>query len=1295
MGPRLVQVAKQQAGAAATDLLDAVRLAPRDERSCVGLLLARLILQDAGAASSKPRLNDFLFRFAAHLQASVNDAGLSPDGRRALAEATGLAFARLPSATAAQKQSVADMQARLGEADHENGTWLTSVGLSFEDFVEHLDAVAAAAAPTRPLSSTSTQAVGSALTALPPTTPQRASSTTTPSWLLQSFSQQGDSLVVATANWLPTEFVLDGSWNPAESWSAFEQGQYANAVASVEPLLAGLGAQWLPNATADGLRFWHWLRLLVALARLETGGVTDQRRAASSAFVLAMRSVPDNEALLAHLLSLALEDFIASDIASRQAWNAYTIRVVHATDHEFALQHYDNQEKAELRSLWSDLHRLLADEARSTASALNALLPRFHAATQTLYSRTRQGVDATGLLRQAVRDLAPFLDEGEQRLLRVCSEQGGAAEAAICSEPLQYDTLEEVANALHDLIDEIAVSESILLQDYLAPLATSLLGKARLAKERLKDTSRPAIEVRLDSPRLPFSAAEGTPYQVRLLLANTGNATAADIQVLLQQEELSMRLTSEVPQLGAGAEQVLEVGATATGFVPQAVQLNCAWSWTDSLQQRFSSHTVFAAEDQRPPSWTPEDVNPYTLGTISEPARLVGRQEDLASLEALLAGGGSASITGHKRVGKTSLTRVLLRRTAASRGWAGDVLPLGRALGPEQSAADLVYAMLDQILDTVIDAYPGCSEVLAVVPDDHGNFARAANRWLRGLARRLPRGARVVLAIDDFDELPPHLTVGPQADTLFLFLRSLVDEPWLSLVLIGSEILPTLMASQSHKLNQVVPVSVTNFSSRASTKALLLTPTADRLEWDGLAVDRMHYLCGGNPYYETLVAQQLWLELRERLRSFVTETDIEQAARAVAEAAPASHFVHLWADSASGIDHTSRRAVVTSAILRAVARCGGTQGAPAQIEEALRVAQTWIPSATETELQQVLNALVGRDVLSRQSVSTVALAIPLVNVWLRAAGAKSLNRTYSESAHASPVTRVITETDLAALSRGLLYRGEPISEIRIKAWLTQFGDSYHQYLAYQMLRRMILDGYFSATRMNEKILPRLRDAVLGSSTARQVTRDNNGYMKNAYLLEHGVSGDSTQGTISSLCKTLKIKKANVISPADVATRFKPDTSFVLFVLDDFSGSGRHLQRVVEELSAELPRLGDNWEERVQLVVGAAVVVDAERLPKGLGPQVTLERVSGFELGLPFRAFDPAGAVFESAKELKDAEDLVTTIGRALMPNMPLGFGHDALLSVFEFNCPNNVAPIFWRRGNYAGQEWFPLFERVV
>ncbi|WP_426624939.1 phosphoribosyltransferase-like protein [Leifsonia sp. McL0607] len=1292
-GEELTRLAREYSNATSAELTEALNHAPREQKAKLGLLLARVALEDAMESRSRELLGRFLFRFGAHLKASVSVPGLAPAQRLCLAVSAEEVFDALPNPNSSQRAEVAAIRARLAGPKVTDNDWKKTVGVTAAEFTSLMEQFARELGERRVSTAERVRPHVRASREMDKSMPTHP----LPGWLSIAFSTTPDPLVAATANWKPAEIRAASPASIARAWSAFREGEYLVARSEVDELLAKIDDKWGPTSGADAIRSWNWLRLVVELAAIESQESPDVRRSSTSACVFLNKCLPDDVELLELLLERAIGDFVASDLASSRALSAYTTRLVADLGHEAALASYANRDKAALRSLWSERYHLDASDGRSTVTAASAVVSRFKQSTQKLYLAARDGGTPARALREASHEFVEFLDEAEGVLFSECLELAQDAERLVRAEGTNHRDLRELKDALGAAGAAVAASGSDVLQDFLAPLVELTIAEARRAATRLGDISRPEVAAQLSTSKVPFSAAAGSPIRIPFIVTNSGNATAESITLRVVEEQLAIDTTARLDALGPGAQAEIVVTTIATGSSPRAVQLTCHLQWTDPLLQSFGGTQQLPAEDQMPVAWTDSDVNPFSLGTISEPERLVGRAADLASLDALIAGKASAYITGHKRVGKTSLTRVLLRSIRETRGWAGSLLPLGRALGQDQSAGDLVYALLDEILDAAQAVYDSCLDELGEVHvDESGNFARAANRWLRAAARALPSDARVIVAIDDFDELPQHLISGPQADALFLFLRSLVDEPWLNLIVVGSEILPSIIQAQAHKLNQVVPVSVTNFPSRASTAELLETPTADRLEWLSDAIDRVHYLCAGNPYYETLLAQRLWQTMRERSRSVVTSSDIDDAANSVAREASDSHFIHLWADGSKGLDHTARSAIVASAIIRSVARCGGETLAPAASEEVTRVAQSWIQTATTDELNQAIAALAARDVLRPgPSANSLLIGIPLVGIWLLAAGGRALDGVYATSKHATATVRMITDSDLVALARQLRYRGEHVTEIRIRAWLEQFGDHYRQYLAFKMLRRMVFDGYFTSTRLQNIELPRLAAAVNELGAARQFVREaNNQALRNAFLIDHGVPGDSTQGTTSALAKALRVKKANIIKPSLIPERLRGQNSAVLFLLDDYAGTGTHLRGEMASILEIIGEMGEDWAERINVVVGASVVSDVDDLPASDGP-VTIEAAWGTYLGDRFRPFNPESGVFDTAKEREDAEDITSSIGRALMPNNPLGYGGRALLTLFEFNCPNNVAPIFWRSGTVSGQPWIPLFERAT
>ncbi len=1280
-------------------LISALSEAPREGRLALGLLIAEAAMREAVQAPSKSSLSGFLFRYGAHLKLSVSDSSLNATQRFAVALATELVFESLPTSTPAQRSEARAVRQRLACPSTSDRDWLTTIGVTKEAVGPFLSRIADYCntlnpGNTRPPSNEKPAGDDVKEPPFSASDVNRAA----PAWLSVEASPNADALVAATANWNLVESTDVIPSDLGKAWARFVDSDYESAHAELRGFAERLGRNWGPSNGVDALRSWNWIRLVTELASIEARRAADIRRSRVSAALFAVRCLPDDDELIDGLVHGALHDFATADLTSIRAFCAYTIRLVADLGHEVALGDLSNQEKAALRMLWRQQFDLDVDDVRSTASAVTAAVPRYKEAVQRLYVGARDSTSPAKTLRDARHLVSKFLDESELDLLSQAIESTSDADTGAATETVNHRDFEELIAGLMAVRESIATSGSSLMQDFVAPLVEISIERTSKASERLGDLSRPRVEIQLTSAKVPFSAAAGTQYQLRFIAQNTGNASAESIKVAVKQGDIGLDAQGFLESLGAGAAAEIVIDATATGTKVGAVTLTLETYWSDALLQQFSSAQQMSAEDQGPVSWTDDDVNPFSLGTISDPQRLVGRDEDLNTLDALIAGGASAYVTGHKRVGKTSLTRVLLKSLHKKRGWAGGVLALGRALVDGQTAGDLVSALLDEILSAGEDAYPAeLKSLQAVAFDESGNFARAANRWIRTFSRAIPQDARVIIAIDDFDELPSHLVEGVQADALFLFLRSLVDEPWLNLIVVGSEVLPSIIQKQAHKLNQVVPVSVTNFASRESTAALVIAPTQDRLEWASEAIDRLHYLCGGNPYYETLVAQKLWQDMREQSRSIATSGDVDGAADAVAKAASESHFVHLWADSSSGLDHTTRAAVVASAILRSVARSGGALLVPAASDEVVLLANTWIQSATTEELKRAIGTLRTRGVLrTGTSEGSLLLSIPLVAIWLLNAGSAVLDGLYSTSKHATATERMITDSDLVALSRHLRYRGEHITEIRLKAWLGQFGDNYHQYLAYRMLRRMIMDGYFTSSKLQNTVLPRLATNVSSLGAYRHLVRDtNNQTLKNAYLVDHGVPGDSTQGTTSALAKSLRIKKANILAPEQLTARLRSaDQGAVIFLLDDYSGTGTHLTKTLEKTLEILAELGPEWHESLQVVVGAGVVSDESDLPQ---PEsvFSVERVTGMTLGERYRPFTAESGVFATDKERHDAEQMTRSIGNALLPNNPLGFGERALLTLFEFNCPNNVAPIFWRAGRVSGSAWVPLFERMV
>jgi hypothetical protein len=116
------------------------------------------------------------------------------------------------------------------------------------------------------------------------------------------------------------------------------------------------------------------------------------------------------------------------------------------------------------------------------------------------------------------------------------------------------------------------------------------------------------------------------------------------------------------------------------------------------------------------------------------------------------------------------------------------------------------------------------------------------------------------------------------------------------------------------------------------------------------------------------------------------------------------------------------------------------------------------------------------------------------------------------------------------------------------------------------------------------------------------------------------------------------------------------------------------------------------ENSFYLVTLIGLQAGIEAVKMGTDSQVKV--VVGSELGARHRAFSPESGIFSTDSDRVEAERLCRTIGEALEPKQPLGYGDSQALITFPHRCPNNTLPIFYKTGRqYQGREWQPLFPR--
>lgn len=167
-----------------------------------------------------------------------------------------------------------------------------------------------------------------------------------------------------------------------------------------------------------------------------------------------------------------------------------------------------------------------------------------------------------------------------------------------------------------------------------------------------------------------------------------------------------------------------------------------------------------------------------------------------------------------------------------------------------------------------------------------------------------------------------------------------------------------------------------------------------------------------------------------------------------------------------------------------------------------------------------------------------------------------------------------------------------------------------------------------------------------------------------------------------------------MSMEDVPKRMAKMADAVVIMVDDFAGTGSQLAASVDNLCAQLDQVSD-WRDSTVLVVGAAIAVDISGWTADRFGGADVRRVAGHIVSDRLMAFAETAKIFDSEDDRVRTQDLVTVIGKSLLPNNPLGWGDQGLLVLLESNCPNNTLPVFWKEGRYGGHPWKPLYQRAT
>jgi hypothetical protein len=598
---------------------------------------------------------------------------------------------------------------------------------------------------------------------------------------------------------------------------------------------------------------------------------------------------------------------------------------------------------------------------------------------------------------------------------------------------------------------------------YLIPLFSAAGRIARDFYDKSDAIKPAAVRIVPHKRKYPFCEV-GNLTRLAFVADNLGPGAAFDVEFafLFQADLKPTEALYHIRILEKGRETV-EIPVTVGAIPENRVEYYGEVRWRDFDGSSREEHLEGFLEGQLPNvDWAAlRAKSPYSTNAVDEEkgTQFIGRQADLDRLVRLTATRdmGSAIIYGQKRVGKTSLAnelRRVLRQNPDPHRIHSIYLEMGDCVEP--TAEGTVRRLGNTLCERLsrIDAFSAIP--LPVFTDSLAPLADYIDRALKCDQR-----AAVLVILDEFDELPLDLYKrGPVGDAFFLTLRSLTGRARVSVILVGAERIRPILTAQGDKLNKWVPVQLDYFNRQTDWTdfcELVTLPTKGQLEFSDDAVDKLYYWCEGNPYFCNVICSHVVELAIARRNSFITELEVEEAARKAVQVAGANSFQHFWLDGilAPGnvVEETSmRRRRVLIALANQLHRTGKPSVEQLRKEGILAPLS---PGALDGEIKQ----FVERGVLTNRN-DVIECRIKFFQEWLRDRGPQEISVQYLDPDQREQEERdeqeaQVTSSELIQLVNDWrVYRGKSVDAERIRAWLEQFGTNRNQRLMYQLLRKI-------------------------------------------------------------------------------------------------------------------------------------------------------------------------------------------------------------------------------------------------
>ena len=697
---------------------------------------------------------------------------------------------------------------------------------------------------------------------------------------------------------------------------------------------------------------------------------------------------------------------------------------------------------------------------------------------------------------------------------------------------------------------------------------------------------------------------------------------------------------------------------------------------------------------------------PYSLEPVSSEEEFAGRTEILSKLESLITAGtgvGSAFLYGQKRVGKTSIVKILKARLQEK--YASNFLVIYLEGGdyihpdPKITIENLGRKMVKSI-QTADTRFAGLS-----VPDFRGALSPITD-FLEAVLQLEPR-LKIVFILDEFDELPVDLyKTTPIGDAFFLTLRSISGKPPFGFILVGGEKMEFIIALKGGALNKFEPIRVDYFDKEqhwTDFQDLVVKPVKGWLEISDKALSTLHDETSGNPFFTKLICRDLFELMVKRRDCYVTHREVLEASRSALSGLAGNVFQHFWEDGILGSDpQAEEKSVLRRKVLLGFADVRRTSQL-VTLETIKNNCQKWRvpPDLTEEELREFER----RQVLVRTERG-YGCKVKLFEKWLVDKGYNELVTglatfdLLARRKQEEEKIRVTSEEIVHLIQQWGPYKGKLLTEDRIRAWLNQFGGNKEQRLMFKILQGVrFYSGDIIRSKLKEAHGIVTRGVIHQVKAERRKRSDNilvsyldapgksGAYLAKIYVDENGILPD------------------NVIEKSKIAQKVQEKSTefpyLALVFVDDFVGTGNsaceYFKGLCEEQGEILKKMASKPGEfggipklNIYFVAICGFQEAKARIEETLAYLDLPVKVHICDpLTQASKAFDDSSQIFEDEYEREEAKKIAYGFGTKLVKKAPLGYGDCQATVVFEHGCPNNSLPILWQQT----KDFIPIFHR--